>query len=130
VAWFTFIGHSAYVQYHVYRGTQVLSQIPFTWDELLAGSLRTNQLSLEHQGAIQSAKNHLGKADEVGLMDIARVQIGRAFIALLDGEAIVAERHLQRAFRCQPKASALQEMLFDLRPIAEAQQASGMASRI
>jgi hypothetical protein len=126
VAWFSFIAHSAYVQYHAYRGTQVLSQIPFTWDELLAGSLRADRLSPKHQIALQSAKEHLRKAEEVGLLDIAKVQIGRTFIALIDGDAAIAEAHLKRAFRCQPNASALQEMLFDLRPIAGRDQAVDM----
>ena len=122
VAWFVFITHSTYVQYHTYRGNRLLGQASVTWDDLIMGSLRAPLLSPERRNAVYTADEHFRKAENQGLMEIAEVQIGRGCIALLTDDAVAAEAHLQRAYRCQPSASALGEILFDLRPLVVRQR--------
>jgi tetratricopeptide (TPR) repeat protein/ferredoxin len=105
VALVLFLAHSAWVQYHMFRGRQLLAPTARI-DEAAAWAQDprvVGQLPPALARAAASSAHHLRRAREIGLFGDVRISRDLAWIALIEGDLERAERHLRGARDLRPE---------------------------
>ncbi len=107
-AWFAFVVHSFFVQYHRYQGRKHLSHITETWSDLFNGSAQ-KRLTQEDRANIDKAIKSFRFTDRIGIVDVVEVKLGLAIGSLMNGDLESAEKYLRQAYDCN--ASAARELI-------------------
>ncbi len=98
-AWFAFVVHSFFVQYHRYQGRAQLSHITETWSDLFDGSAQ-RRLTEVDQTLIDKAMKSYRFTDRIGIVDVVEVKLGLASGSLMNGDLAAAEKYLRQAYHC------------------------------
>jgi len=103
VLWLAFTAHSAFVQWHRQLGVRALARGEATRAEVLDGSYRARSYSAAHRRAMERAYRHLSLAHRWGIVDVAEVELGLAWLHLLRGEDAAAEASIRAAIALDPE---------------------------
>lgn len=114
LAWFVFTAHSGFVQWHRFRGRQLLERTEATRAEVLSGVSARRSYSERHRQAAGGSFAHFATADRWGLVDVVEVKLGLAWGHLLEGNEAAGEDALRQAIALAPGRSRLHQDLLEL----------------
>lgn len=114
VAWLAFTAHSGFVQWHRARGITWLGRTEAPREAVLAGTFDASGASARHAEAASLAERHLHLAGRFGLVDVPEVELGRAWVELLRGEAGSAEARIRAVLAADSADPARHENLVEL----------------
>src|SRR5262249_2606808 len=92
------------VQYQRALGNYYLQRTGVTWAEVRGGAATSWPHSNREREAAARAYDALTAADQWGLLGVGEVKLGLAWLAILRGEPVVAERELRAAVALYPKS--------------------------
>jgi tetratricopeptide (TPR) repeat protein/ferredoxin len=103
-AWLLFAAHSGFVQWHRKWGTFHLARTEVSRADGLSGAFAGRRYSERHERSLRRAGRHLALADRWGLARVADVELGLAWVHLLDGDVDAAVQRIRQAIVRAPEA--------------------------
>jgi ferredoxin len=107
-AWFLFVIHSFFVQYHRHQGREHLTRVSAAWYDLLSMSAQ-QKLTEEDRTNIDKALRNYRISDQFGMVGVLEVKLGQAMGNLMKGDLEATEKYLRQAYQCD--SLAVGEML-------------------
>lgn len=101
LAWFAFLMHSFWVQYHRYQGRQTLNRVTVGWDDLFTGAAQAQLTSADHS-LIDKAIRHFHVSDQSGMLSVKEVKLGLAIGYTLKDQPATAETYFRQAYQVDP----------------------------